>query len=68
MKQLFSVLTLVTLALIAFSCSERPVPDPPELDDRWSTAYDKNAEGIAKNGICISPPAISAEAPGKTGK
>ncbi|MDD3094930.1 MAG: alpha-amylase family glycosyl hydrolase [Candidatus Neomarinimicrobiota bacterium] len=36
------------LLTILFSCSERGIPDPPVLSDKWVTVYDDKAEGISR--------------------
>ncbi|MFO7841314.1 MAG: alpha-amylase family glycosyl hydrolase [Fidelibacterota bacterium] len=48
MKKISLLLCLFSLILITVSCSEQEVTDPPQLHSRWSTVYDKKAEGIAK--------------------
>jgi len=46
MKNKFTIILFLTAILLLFSCSEKIIPDPPVLTDKWVTIYDEDAEGI----------------------
>ncbi|MEA3392959.1 MAG: alpha-amylase family glycosyl hydrolase [Candidatus Marinimicrobia bacterium] len=46
MKFKFTIILFLTAILLLFSCSEKIIPDPPVLTDKWVTIYDEDAEGI----------------------
>jgi glycosidase len=41
------ILILFVGLILLFSCSEKTIPDPPVLTDKWTTVYDKDSEGIS---------------------
>ncbi|MCF7833346.1 MAG: hypothetical protein K9N05_07220 [Candidatus Marinimicrobia bacterium] len=48
MKFKFTIILCLTAILLLFSCSEKTIPDPPVLSDKWITVYDADAEGISQ--------------------
>jgi glycosidase len=49
MKNKLNLILLLTIVMALVSCSDRTVPDPPVLTDKWLTIYDSEAKGISES-------------------
>lgn len=49
MKNKFSLILIAALIALFSSCSNRAIPDPPLLTEKWITVYDTEAEGISES-------------------
>lgn len=49
MKNKLNFMLVITIVALLTACSEKSIPDPPLITDKWLTVYDDEAKGISES-------------------